>query len=98
VPERVWRESFALVFTWVDVHGVDNGLISLWNLGNSSGKFVDIWSNHSSDAVEDWVVKESYWDEELLPGESPSDLNKHSDESHEEFFGVFVRNFDVSNG
>ena len=97
MPERVWRVASALVITWVDVLGVHNVLIGLWNLGDSSRHFVEIWGDHSSEVVEDWVVKESYWNEELLPGESPSDLDKHTDESHCEFFGIFVGNSDVGN-
>jgi len=98
VPERVWRVASALVITWVDVLGVHNVLIGLWNIGDSSRQFVEIWSNHSSEVVEEWVVKESYWNEELLPGESPSDLDKHTNESHYEFFLIVVSNCDVSNG
>jgi hypothetical protein len=97
VPERVWRVASALVITWVDVLGVHNVLIGLWNLGDSCRHFVEIWGDHSSEVVEDWVVKESYWNEELLPGESPSDLDKHTDESHSEFFFISMGNFDVGN-
>jgi len=97
VPERVWRVTSALVITWVDVLGVHNVLIGLWNLGDSSRQFVEIWSNHSSEVVENWVIKESYWYEELLPGESPSNLDKHTDESHSEFFFIIMGNLDVFN-
>ena len=98
VPERVWRVASALVVTWVDVFGVDNVLVCLWKLGNSGGELVDVWGDEGSEMVENWVVEESDWDEEFLPGESPSDLDKHTDESHTEFFGVFVGNLDVSDG
>lgn len=98
VPERVWRVASALVVTWVDVLGVDNVLVGLWKLGNSGGELVDVWGDEGSELVENWVVEESNWDEEFLPGESPSDLDKHTDESHTEFFGVFVGNLDVGDG
>ena len=75
VPERVWRVASALVVTWVDVLGVDNVLVGLWQLGDSGGELVDVWGNEGSELVENWVVEESYWDEELLPSESPSDLD-----------------------
>jgi hypothetical protein len=69
----------------------------LWNLGNSSGEFIDIWGDNGSKVVENWVVKEFKRDEELLPGESPSNLNYHSNESHSELFSIFVRDTDISN-
>jgi len=97
MPERVWRVSSALVITWVDVVGVHNVHISLWNFGDSSGEFVEVWSKLSSEVENDWVVKESKWDEELLPGESPSDLNNHTNESHSEFYGILMGNSDVFN-
>ena len=91
----MWRVASALVITWIDVLGVHNVLVSLWNLGDSSGQLIEIWGNHGSKVVEDWVVKEGYWDEELLPCESPSDLDKHTDESHTEFFLILVGNSDA---
>jgi len=97
MPERVWRVCSALVISWVNVVGVHNVHVSLWNLGDSSGEFVDVWSNSSSDVDHDWVIKESKWDEELLPGESPSDLNNHTNESKSEFFGILMGNCDISN-
>jgi len=97
MPESMWGVSSALVVTWVNVVRFDNVFISLWNLGNSSRHFVEVWGDISSKVVEDWVVKESYWDEELLPGESPSDLNKHTNESHSELFGILMINYDVFN-
>jgi len=36
VPKSMWRKSSALVVTWVDVIRIDNVLISLWDLRNSS--------------------------------------------------------------
>jgi hypothetical protein len=71
----VWRVASALVITWVDVLGVDNVMVGLWQLGDSGGELVDVWGNEGSEMVENWVVEESYWDEELLPSESPSDLD-----------------------
>ena len=97
MPERMWRVASALLITWVDVLGVNNVLVSLWNLGDSSGQLVKIWGDHGSEVVEDWVVKEGYWDEELLPGESPSNLDKHTDESHTELFLILMGNSDAGN-
>jgi hypothetical protein len=93
----MWGESSALVITWVDVVGVNNVLVSLWNSGNSSGEFVEIWSKFRSKAKNDWVVKESKRDEELLPGESPSDFNNHTNKSHAKLFSIFMGYFDVGN-
>ena len=93
----MWRVASALVITWIDVLGVHNVLVSLWNLGDSSGQLIEIWGNHGSKVVEDWVVKEGYWDEELLPGESPSDFNNHTNKSHAKLFSIFMGYFDVSN-
>ena len=95
VPESMWRMAHALVLTWIDVSGFNNVLISLWKLGNSSRELVDIWGVKSSKVIENWIVKESYWDEELLPGKSPSNLDKHTSGFECEFFGIFVINYDV---
>jgi len=93
----MWRISSALVITWIDVLRIDNVLIRLWDSRNSSGEFVKVWGNLSSNFVAKWVVKELKWNEEFLPAESPSNLNNHSKESISKFFGIFVRNCYVGN-
>jgi len=36
MPKSMWRESSALVITWINVLRFDNVFISLWELRNSS--------------------------------------------------------------